>query len=540
MKAGSAFSFLTRYYRASFIIVILLFTVSAAVEGGGILVAGELLKRLFGDLDVSKAPWLLASIIFGAVLLKTGFSIAGFWYAGLGTARMADDFRQKIIEGLVGARWSFFVDQPVGASVNLVVGEPDRAAMVFRGCARLVSSIIQALIYLAISLWLSVGATIAAGLGGLLIYFILQKVARWQRKIATEQVHLRNDLSSWVQSKMVGMKGLKAMSRGKEVGRLVQKKSSELFGMTRKEVVAKASMQSTTEPIFAFVALIGLIVLVVVLGKGVDEVLLIGIVFQRLMAYSSGVVTGFQVVNSYTPALESIQAKISEFEIVREEFGKEIIPETWNTMRADKISFSHGDTVVFSGFSEEVSRKGLTVLHGVSGSGKTTLLDLLLGLRHPDDGVVSIGNVSLADADLENWRRRIGYVPQDPLLLSGTLRENITLFNTEYSDREIEWATTGAGLKDVIVTLPEGLDTMVGERGDRFSGGQRQRIAIARALLRKPEILFMDEPTSALDPSVALRFAQMIAQLSQKTGVVVVTHDSIFDEFSNKVIHLGA
>src|SRR5262249_51827958 len=136
---------------------------------------------------------------------------------------------------------------------------------------------------------------------------------------------------------------------------------------------------------------------------------------------------------------------------------------------------------------------------GESGSGKSTLLKLLLGFYTPTEGSLRIDGVDVRDLELASLRSRIGLVAQEPFIFTGTLRENIALGRPEAKLAEVVEAARAAGLEDFIAGLPERYETVIGERGANLSGGQRQRLAIARALLRRPEILIFDEATSHLD-----------------------------------------
>ena len=137
---------------------------------------------------------------------------------------------------------------------------------------------------------------------------------------------------------------------------------------------------------------------------------------------------------------------------------------------------------------------------GESGSGKSTLIDLIMGLLTPNKGSISVDGINI-DTDYSQWHSIIGYVPQDIYLLDDTIRKNIALgLNDEKIDEnQVKFSLQAAQLDNLINSLPEGLDTIVGERGVRLSGGQRQRIGIARALYTNPDIIILDEATSSLD-----------------------------------------
>lgn len=160
---------------------------------------------------------------------------------------------------------------------------------------------------------------------------------------------------------------------------------------------------------------------------------------------------------------------------------------------------------------------------GRIGSGKSTLLKLLVNLYEPEQGAVLIDNVSVGQMDPLSLRRKVGYVPQDVTLFHGTIRDNILLGSAAVDDVRLLEAVRQACLDETLAQLPEGLGTEVGERGDRLSGGQRQAVAIARALVRRPNLLLMDEPTSMMDPATEFQLIQSLRQMKDTT-LLLVTH----------------
>ena len=161
---------------------------------------------------------------------------------------------------------------------------------------------------------------------------------------------------------------------------------------------------------------------------------------------------------------------------------------------------------------------------GSSGSGKSTILSLLMRLYDPWEGSIAIDGVNLKDAPLTALRAQIGYVPQESFLFNISIRENIRLGNLKATQEQIEEATRAAEVHDFIAQLPDGYDTLAGERGGRLSGGQRQRVALARALLRNPSILILDEATSALDPGTEAAILSTLERLRVHRTILSVTH----------------
>jgi len=203
------------------------------------------------------------------------------------------------------------------------------------------------------------------------------------------------------------------------------------------------------------------------------------------------------------------------------------IPFT-KSIRLSDITFQYPGARVpaLQGVELVFRKNGSTALVGPSGSGKTTIADLLLGLYRPDAGTISVDDRPLADNDLEAWRSRIGYVPQSIFLTDRTLAENIAFgVPREKIDRlAVERAARAAQLEEVIVKLPHGLDTPIGERGVRLSGGQRQRIGIARALYHDPELIIMDEATSALDSMTENEIVNQISRISETKTLIIIAH----------------
>ncbi len=191
----------------------------------------------------------------------------------------------------------------------------------------------------------------------------------------------------------------------------------------------------------------------------------------------------------------------------------------------------------FAHLSFRIDGEKLFGIKGRSGSGKSTLLRLLLGMYHPRNGQI-IANGVRVDEDVSSWRRHVGYVPQTIFFIDGTVKENVVFGNIDQSSEKVLECLDRVGLIDFISSLPNGVNTYVGESGELFSGGQRQRIGIARALFRDPSVLIMDEPTSALDAHATSEMSQMLKRISESVIVLVASHDEILLKECDEVIDL--
>jgi ATP-binding cassette subfamily B protein len=189
------------------------------------------------------------------------------------------------------------------------------------------------------------------------------------------------------------------------------------------------------------------------------------------------------------------------------------------------LSFTYpGREKTLQGINITISKGQMVALVGESGSGKSTITDLVLGLQIPDFGLVVLDGIPLSHWEQNSFRERVGYVPQEPILFHASIRANLLWSQPKANEEDLWSACRMANAADFINALPLGIDTIVGERGVRLSGGQRQRIALARALLRKPEILILDEATSALDSESEQLIQESIDRVAKNTTILVIAH----------------
>jgi ATP-binding cassette subfamily C protein len=180
---------------------------------------------------------------------------------------------------------------------------------------------------------------------------------------------------------------------------------------------------------------------------------------------------------------------------------------------------------VLSEVSIEITQGTSVGLIGSSGAGKTTLVDVILGLLQPTEGKVLVDGVDIQQG-LRGWQNQIGYIPQSIYLCDDTLRGNIAfgIPEEEISEEQVWSAVQLAQLQELVERLPQGLDTVVGERGVRLSGGQRQRVGIARALYHNPQVLVMDEATAALDNETEASIMEAVEKLSGEKTLIMIAH----------------
>ncbi|HBH96808.1 MAG TPA: hypothetical protein DDX89_03305 [Candidatus Omnitrophica bacterium] len=279
-----------------------------------------------------------------------------------------------------------------------------------------------------------------------------------------------------------------------------------------------------------------LIAIVIVVGLGAVTFLVpsLGVRVAMLAAFLLAirrVAPALSMINQASVNLNRFQRELEVIEevlrmIPQERQGGRRVEQVGD-IRLDRLSFAYAsrpDKEILHEVSVAMPRGTVTAVVGPTGAGKSTIAHMVLGLYEPHAGSVRVNGLDLREADLAGWRRHLGYVSQDVFVFNASIRENIVLGDEAVPSAQIEWAARLAQLHDFIVSLPDGYDTVVGDRGLRLSGGQCQRLAIARAILRKPDVLIFDEATSALDNLTERAVYSAISTLHREAIVLVIAH----------------
>jgi ABC-type multidrug transport system fused ATPase/permease subunit len=266
---------------------------------------------------------------------------------------------------------------------------------------------------------------------------------------------------------------------------------------------------------------------------------LFGAAAFRLLPTLSQVINSFMSINVNRPILNNLYTDLSLkiCATTTDQKSRKLL----NQIDVDGLSFSYARTTrdALNNVSISIRRGEAVGLIGSSGSGKSTLVDILLGLLEPTSGQVRIDGNDIHQ-NLRGWQDQIGYVPQSIFLTDDTLRRNVAfgLPKDKIDDDAVRSAIRAAQLEEFVASLPEGMETVVGERGVRLSGGQRQRIGIARALYNNPDVLVLDEATSSLDTETEHGVMQAVQALQGDKTVIIVAHRLSTVEYCDRLYRL--
>jgi len=371
-------------------------------------------------------------------------------------------------------------------------------------------------------------ATLLSLTACLITFYILRYFVHNASRAGIRQTNLLKSLLGLLADTLQSIKPLKAMARENVSDILLEKKTNRLNKALQKQVLNKEFLKAFQEQMLMIIVAVGLYVMLVYLQMPLASIIvlifLIAKLLKEMLIFES----------AYWSLKETIEAMKQEREVLT---GSKM-PELKRAIQLDQVHFAYDDHQVLENISLNFEAGQITSIVGASGSGKTTIVDLVTGLLRPQSGEVWIDDQPLSRIDQKSWRRMIGYVPQETLLLHDTIMNNISLGDTELSKKDVQGALRAAGVWEFVDSLPLGMQNVVGERGGKLSGGQRQRIAIARAIVHRPRLLILDEATSALDPRSEEAICETLRQLRGQLTILTISHQKALAQIADKTYHL--
>jgi len=483
--------------------------------------------------------------VSGLILLSTWIrAICNYLtavYMGLARVRLVDRLYRKIFEQLQSLSLSFFGQTQAGNLINTLTAEVGQLQNFIGAFSFLFTKGQVLLVYGAIALTISWQLTLAAVLLFSLMAVGLSMLNRRTRELSFPVSRARGEFTAIAAEFIHGIRTVQAFATHAFERRRFYLASDKIRETNRRAIVQGSIVRPLAEAI-ASTILIGMIVV----GIGVfvaQGVLSVGALLTFIFLLFR-IVPAIQEVNGSIATMTSMQGSVQAIEeLLRRDNkpyldnGYRFFPGLQQAIEFVAVDFGYGsDALVLKDITLTIPKGKTVALVGASGAGKSTLADLIPRFYDPTQGAIYMDGVNLRDFDLTSLRQRIAVVSQDTFIFNTTVRNNIAYGLEAVSDAEVMAAAKLANAVEFIEALPQGLDTVLGDRGVRLSGGQRQRIAIARALLRDPEILILDEATSALD-SVSERLIQAsIEQLSVGRTVIAIAHRLSTIANANKVI----
>lgn len=484
-------------------------------------------------------PALLALVVT-AFALKSVTLFFAMRYASHTTALVASQLRIRLLNALLAARWSHFLMRSTGRLSQVMGVSAELGASAYMAICRMLAAAIQMLVYGVFAFTLSLPASLAAVGIALLMMALLHPLVNRSRRANAQAAKAFHALSGYIVDGIQSLKSLKAMGVEDRLAPEMERNIDALKNESVRAEVHRTAVRVAREPLQVVAAAIWLYLAITWWDLAFETVAVTLLLFLQITNRAGAIQSMFQEIVGREEYWKNISSAIKEAELDCERTSSGTVVDLQRAIEFERVEFQHGNTPLLVNVDLGIPAGKITALMGPSGVGKTTLLDLVAGLIVPNKGAVRVDGIDLAELDLRAWRRQIGYVPQDPVLLHDTLLRNITLDQHGVGAAEAAEAAHLAGIESFIRECPDGMNTIVGERGGRLSGGQRQRIAIARALARRPRLLLLDEATSALDVQAEAELMTVLRRLPWPTTIVAVSHREPFAAAADMVYDVTA
>lgn len=494
--------------------------------------------EVLSTLHLAPTIGVMLSIIVAGMVLKSALVLLANRQVGYTVAHVATDLRLELIRALLGSRWEYYIKQPTGSLANSVATEAYRASTGYEHGANVIALLIQVGVYAIVAFLISWQATLVSLCVGSLLLGVLHWLVLASRRAGAKQTRLMRSLLAYLTDILGSVKPLKAMARHNVADALLQEQTTRLNRAMRREVIAREALRALQEPMVTILAAVGLYVALVLWGLSLTSVMVLTFLLARVLGLMNRLQRRYQLMVTQESAYWSLRAAVRHARNEAEDDGGTRAPTLTQGIRFERIHFSYAGSPVLRGLDLDIPAGSFVTLTGPSGAGKTTVLDLLCGLLEPDDGRILVDGVPIGELDRRQWRRLIGYVPQETLLLHDSVLVNVTLGDATLGEQDAERALRQAGAWEFVSAMPEGVHSVVGERGAKLSGGQRQRVVIARALAHRPRLLILDEATSALDPDSEAAICRSLEALAGELTIVAVSHQPALVLMAERVYRL--
>lgn len=434
--------------------------------------------------------------------------------------------RDRLYDAVSHASWQQLAHRRQAETIDLFTMQCSRVSNTVSYIIGLMSSLASAGIQMAIACWMSLPVTLVVCLAGCLLLAIFIPLRKKSRKYGEEMIRISREFYGELFNQLNAVKEVRTYGVEDEHAERYGKLSTA-FRDTQMKFAHLRTLPNIVYSVAA-AALISLVFIfsVIVMDMETARLMVLVLVFSRLWPLFSSWQGTLQNIQTNLPALEKLNEAIREMtESASEQTGSETITF------AHKVSFENvnfryqdGEESVLQSVNFTLEHGKITALVGRSGAGKSTVADLLMGFLAPESGSICVDGTPLTKENIRAWRKYIGYIPQSPLIINASVRENLSRFHPDATEADMIEALKKSVAWQFVEKLPQGLDTVLGDQGVRLSGGERQRIVLARVLMSKPKLIILDEATSALDYESENAVRDVLKEMRSETAILVIAH----------------
>lgn len=500
------------------------------------------IKDLLTQFGIENNLGAMLVFMVSAIIIKSCIIFIAMRHVSFVATNISKTLRINLINSLMYAKWSYYSSIPIGKISNMLSNESQRAGNCYLLAGKTISSLFQMFVYMLAAFIVSWEITLMAVIFGGLFMFSLKAIIRMARNSGQEMTTSLNKLLSRMGDSLMMVKPIKAMAEEDRFTDFLEKDTNEIVKAQKRQYISNQLLQVIYEPVTITVMSIGMYTMITYSGMHLAEILLMAFLFHRIMNYANLSQNNYQNTVQNENAVHALINQTEHAKSMAE--NRSILHKKKEVALAKRIKFDHvslkyGEINVIQDLSCTIYANKINLIFGHSGAGKSSLIDMITGMNIANSGNVYIDDNEISDIDIKAWRKRIGYVPQEAILLHDSIHNNVTLGDAKYSSEQVFDALEKSGLREFIATLPDGIETSVGERGTSLSGGQRQRITIARSIIRNPDILILDEATTGLDKQSEQTILKLIKCLSETVTIIMISHDPQIREIADHTIALS-
>ena len=466
----------------------------------------------------------LFALAIGFILARTISLVVCAYVKARIVANYEASARQRLFEAFLDARWDKQAQERGGQLQDLVTTFVANGMNALDAlCASLVSLFSLAMMMVASILVNAVAAlTIIVAVG--VTWLAVRPVSLFTRRFSIDQTRLNQEYSHAVNQVVSLVREVRIFNAGP----VIKDRMQDLVRRSQRNKRMQLWLYTTSNTLYQNIALLLVIgglagVYIFRVGR-IESLAAIVLLLLRALSYSQLFQSLYHRFLEVSPYATTLDARLEELLAEQDDIGG-VELERIDEIRFSKVSFSYLDDKQVLRDVDFVARRGEIIgVIGPSGAGKSTFVQLLLGLRAPASGQVLVNGVALDEISQPSWFNRVGFVPQEVMVLNATVAENIAFYRTWIPEDEVVHAARLANIHEEVLSWTDGYQTVVGERGSMISGGQRQRLCIARALVGNPDLLVFDEPTSALDMESERLIQQTLEERGKSMIVFIVAH----------------
>lgn len=449
--------------------------------------------------------------------------------------------QKRILHSFISRPYEYFLNISSGDVIRIITNDTAVSFQLLITLLSLFTELVISVMLIVAVFIMAPRITIMMAFVLLVLVILITKVVRPILSRAGKEAQVSAaGMNKWLLQSIQGIKELKVSDKGPFFEENFNKYGSGFVNATRINTVGNSIPRCFIEG-FCMSTVFAVIAISIYCGTDLQAMIpvlsVVAVAAMRLLPSVNRITQTLASIAYSEPMvdkmIESLQSISGKEEVsLAMDFTDENLTESEKKVLRlkDRIDFENvsyrypmGEENVLEHASMTIKRGQSVGIVGTTGSGKTTSVDVLLGLLLPQEGQVLVDGVDISE-DMPGWLHQIGYIPQDIFMMDDTIRANVAFGEENISDEKVWRALKEAALDDFVRSLPEGLETQIGERGMRLSGGQKQRIGIARALYNDPDVLFFDEATSALDNETEAAIMESVNSLQGKKTMIIIAH----------------